>query len=326
MAQIEFKTKEESLTQASMPHIQGGGSPTYIIQVSGRDGSRALKFGEPGPVSIGADSSNDIVLAGAGIEGLHLQLVIPKYPTDGIRVLPKAEPVEIVGFGLLEKGQFADVIPGTVIRIDDLELRISNASSQKKSDRWFARTLAAACVALIVALTWSWYVGLVSDDDGFQTALLENADMASQKSDIGAGSEPGEFDPERLEALAWTVRTQLEDLGIGDRVSVIPNLNGELKVIGKLTDRDEPAWNSFLQWYATRTGYPQLLQNIELTNAPDDVPELNSIWLDDKPSVIFRSGSIGQVGSEIENGWIVVSISRSAVVLTRDGEYVTLTF
>ena len=128
------------------------------------------------------------------------------------------------------------------------------------------------------------------------------------------------------EAYTWAVRSKLEDLNLHHRLRAISGTDGAINVIGQISSKEEKRWNSFREWYQARTGYPVLKDDVRVSEAARDLPEIKSVWLDQSPTVFFQDGSKGGIGERIADGWTIVYIDRTAVLIERDGATITLAY
>ncbi|MEO0327239.1 MAG: hypothetical protein AAF217_01445 [Pseudomonadota bacterium] len=129
-----------------------------------------------------------------------------------------------------------------------------------------------------------------------------------------------------LEAYAWTTRAKVEELNLKRFLKIQIAEDKSLIVWGKLTETASKRYVTFKTWYASKSDFPILREQVEVVEESDLFPQIRSVWLGSVPKVHFDNGEVAQVGSEIGDGWEVVEIDQLAVKLKRNGKTMSLTY
>ena len=128
------------------------------------------------------------------------------------------------------------------------------------------------------------------------------------------------------DAFIWTTKLKLEDLKLNHRLQVSANNANDLVIKGNISKEEADNWQAFLNWYASKEGFPNLKHHVETSAISSNIPELKSVWFDKNPTAYFIDGRSGNIGTAFEDGWRIVSIEAWAVFVERNGTTVMLQY
>ncbi|MGI9350883.1 MAG: SctD/MshK family protein [Rhizobiaceae bacterium] len=129
-----------------------------------------------------------------------------------------------------------------------------------------------------------------------------------------------------LESFAWAARIKLEDFSLQHSLTVTATNNGGLLVNGMVFQEHTDRYEHFKQWYLGRENFPPLQEDIQFVAAPTPVPELKSVWFGETAIAFFNDGSSGSIGETIGNGWKILKIEETGIVLEQDGSIVSMEY
>jgi hypothetical protein len=158
------------------------------------------------------------------------------------------------------------------------------------------------------------------------SALVESVSAPVSRQIGQALGTPSAKDAANLEAFAWQARTRIEDLGLNRGLRVVTGAPGTLRVTGTINEAQAAAWNEFLRWYDGNPEFPKLVREVSRSEVGNDLPALQSVWLDGEPTVYFTDGASGRVGDRVAGDWKITGITGASVLVERDGSTVALTF
>lgn len=281
---------------------------------------------EPGSVSIGSSKDNTIILFADDVADKHLEIELPRGVMSDIRVTPVQEAVYLEDGTIVEIGQQAHIPAGELIDLGDAKLIVSRVADPRSFVKPGIRLMAILCLVAMIPMVYGVFSSMavsVADASSSAISVIQTGISNQREKYLGV---PATSDKGQLEAFSWTARTKLEDLKLNHRLRITPTATGSLRVYGNISDQELPRWTSFLQWYDSNPGFPSLVRDVNRADVDRDLPNINSVWMDAQPTVVFSDGTIATVGSQLKDGWKVVTISNQNVTLERDGAYVSLTY
>jgi len=302
----------------------------YMIEITDGVHAGASITQKTGTVTIGSSKDNDLVLFGSNIADKHLEITLPA----GLMGKPVITPLEgTVNFedgSTVEIGQYAEIHMDELIAFGDAKIILNRIADPKKFVKPGLRLMAFLCVMLMLPIIYNMFSGAVVGiaDAGSRVvgSLSHTIDQTSKRYlGTSAGLSSGGTN-EINEAFAWTVRTKLEDLKLNHRLRAASTPDGSVRVYGSVSDKELPRWTSFLQWYDTTSGFPPLIRDVNRSDIDQNLPLIKSVWLDAKPTVFFKDGSVGGIGANIKDGWKIVDITNASVSIERDGAIISLTY
>lgn len=312
------------LTHRTAETVRNAGK--FEVEVVAGAHSGAKLSLEPGIITIGSGKNNTIVLFADTLAEHHVEIELPSKVFKGFRVTPLEKAISLEDGSFVEIGQYAEISSGETITLGDAEVSITRIADPSSFVKPGLRIFAFVCLLAMVPLIYGLVSGMaVSVADASSQALNVIQTGISKQRDkyLGASMDTTKG---QLEAFSWTARTKLEDLKLNHRLRVNPTSTGSLRVYGNISDQELDRWTGFLQWYDSNPGFPPLIRDVNRSDVDRDLPQINSVWMDDQPTVVFSDGTIAAVGSQLKDGWKLVSISDRNVTLERDGAYVSLTY
>jgi len=299
----------------------------YMLEVLDGVHAGSTHIQKSGSIKIGNSNDNDLILFGAQIAPTHFELILRSGLFTKLQVRPIDAPVTLENGSVVEIGQLAEISADEVIRFGDTEIALSRIADPKTFIKPGIRILAFICVLAMIPLIYglaAGFVGTVAEAGSRVASSVQSGIERTSSQLMGTVANAGSTGHD--EAFAWTVRVKLEDLSLNHKLRVATTADGSIRVFGNISDKELPRWTNFLQWYDTTTNFPPLIRDVSRTDVDSNLPRIKSVWLDDNPSVFFNNGVIGNVGSEIQNGWKIIEITDASVMIERDGTVISLTF
>ncbi len=299
----------------------------YMVEVLDGVHSGSTYIQKNGTLSIGNSRENDVILFGAKIAPQHLELTLKSGVFSQLQVTPIDAPVTLEDGSIVEVGQQANIATDEEISFGDTTIVVKRIADPKSFIKPGMRALAFICVIAMIPIIYSIAAGFLGTvaEAGSRVASSVQYGIEKTSSKI-MGTVSTAPSPSHDKAFAWTVRVKLEDLQLNHKLRVTPTSDGSIRVSGNVSDKELPRWTSFLQWYDTTSNFPPLIRDVSRAKMGTDLPQIKSVWLDDNPSVFFKDGIVGNVGSSIKGGWKIVDITDASVMIERDGSIISLTY
>lgn len=300
----------------------------YMVEVLDGVHAGSKYTQKSGSLVIGSSSESDIILFGSNAAPRHFEVIMTSGVLTKLQVKPIDAPITLEDGSIVEVGQYADIGSDEIISFADTEISISRIADPKSFLKPAVRVLAIICVLAMVPLVYgiaASFIGNVAEAGSRVASSVQSGIELTSGKILGNTSQvtpTKEID----EAFAWTVRVKLEDLKLNHKLRATPTSDGSIRVYGNISDKELPRWTNFLQWYDSSAHFPPLIRDISRVGIDNNLPKIKSVWLDSNPSVFFKDGVVGGVGSKIKDGWKIVDINNSSVMIERDGTVVSLTF
>ena len=190
----------------------------------------------------------------------------------------------------------------------------SQQGEDEDQEETFAKKLTTGMVASILVFSVyaiSPYVMNIFEGSNNQAPIITTA------------PEPS-VSPTYVDSFIWTAKLKLEDLKLNHRLKITTNDQSQLLIVGNISSQEVPNWESFLNWYESREGFPDLVHTVGFGAVSGNIPILTSVWFDASPTAYFADGSSGRVGTVLKDGWKIVGIEAWAIFVERDGTTITL--
>jgi hypothetical protein len=299
----------------------------YMLEVLNGAHAGSSHLQKSGTITLGSSANNDLVLYASRIAPNHVELALQSGLNSKILVKPVDAPVTLEDGSIVEVGQQAEVATGEVITFGDTEICLTRIADPKSFVKPGIRIFAFICLIAMIPLVFSiasGFVGTVAEAGSRVASTVTSTVVRTSDQLLGKVSTSTEQN--HNEAFAWTVRVKLEDLQLNHKLRTVKTADGSIRVSGNISDKELPRWTSFLQWYDSTSNFPPLIRDVSRDNVSTDLPQIKSVWLDDNPSVFFKDGTVGNIGSSIKAGWKIVSIDETNVMIERDGSVISLTY
>lgn len=299
----------------------------YMLEVLNGAHAGSSHLQKSGTITLGSSADNDLVLYASRIAPNHVELALQSGLNSKILVKPVDAPVTLEDGSIVEVGQQAEVATGEVITFGDTEICLTRIADPKSFVKPGIRIFAFICLIAMIPLVFSiasGFVGTVAEAGSRVASTVTSTVVRTSDQLLGKVSTSTEQN--HNEAFAWTVRVKLEDLQLNHKLRTVKTADGSIRVSGNISDKELPRWTSFLQWYDSTSNFPPLIRDVSRDNVSTDLPQIKSVWLDDNPSVFFKDGTVGNIGSSIKAGWKIVSIDETNVMIERDGSVISLTY
>jgi hypothetical protein len=299
----------------------------YMLEVLNGAHAGSTHIQKSGSVSVGSASENDVILFASNAYPNHFEIKLASGIVSKLSVKPIDASVTLEDGSIVEVGQEAEIGTDEVISFADTEIAISRIADPKSFVKPAIRVIAFVCVLAMIPLVYgiaAGFLGTVAEAGSRVVNSVQHGIEKTSSSILGTVATAPTQD--NGEAFAWTVRVKLEDLQLNHKLRVSSTPDGSIRVFGNVSDKELPRWTSFLQWYDTKSNFPQLIRDVSRANVGTNIPQIKSVWLDDNPSVFFKDGTVGSVGSNLKAGWKIVSIDDASVMIERDGAIISLTY
>jgi hypothetical protein len=143
---------------------------------------------------------------------------------------------------------------------------------------------------------------------------------AAARVPAAPASETASLDEAMRELKSRLDQARLRSLRVG-------MLDGSITVSGRLSRREADAWKTIERWFdQTYGGRLVLAAKVTVSEGHTSPPPLQAIWFGVRPYIITADGARHEPGSVLDNGWLVSEIGEGRLVLSKDGETVTLTY
>lgn len=299
----------------------------YMLEVLDGVHAGSTYIQKSGSLKIGTSQDNDVILFGANIAHQHFEITLKSGMFSQLQITPLDAFVTLEDGSIVEVGQYAQISTDEEIRFGDTTIAITRIADPKSFIKPAIRTLAFVCAIAMIPIIYGIaanFMGTVAEA-GSRMANSVHYGIEKTSSKI-LGTVSNASNQPHDEAFAWTVRVKLEDLKLNHKLRALPTTDGSIRVFGNISDAELPRWTSFLQWYDTTSNFPPLIRDVSRAEMGTDLPQIKSVWLDNNPSVFFKDGIVGNVGSSIKGGWKIVDITDASVMIERDGAIISLTY
>lgn len=280
-----------------------------------------------GSLTVGNTHENDVVLFGAHVAPQHLEISLKTGIFSKLEVKPIDAPITLEDGSIVEVGQQAEISTDEEISFGDTTITITRIADPKSFVKPGIRALAFICLIAMIPIIYSIAAGFLGTvaEAGSRVASTMQYGIEQTSSKILGTVSTAPNQPHD-QAFAWTVRVKLEDLKLNHKLRADSTNDGSIRVYGNISDKELPRWTSFLQWYDTTSNFPPLIRDVSRAKVGSNLPQIKSVWLDDNPSVFFKDGVVGSIGSSIKGGWKIVDINDGSVMIERDGAIISLTY
>lgn len=303
----------------------------YMIEVTGGVHAGSSHIQKSGSIVVGSSASSDIVLFGSKAADEHFEITLKPGILSSIQIKPLEASVTLEDGSVVEIGQVAEISSDEVIAFADVEISVSRIADPKSFMKPGIRILAVICVLAMIPIVYSvasGFLGTVAEAGSRIASTVHYGIERTSNQIINKVSTAteGSDSIDHSKAFAWSVRVKLEDLQLNHKLRAEKTADNSIRVYGSISNKELPRWTNFLQWYDTKTNFPPLIRDVSRTDVDVNVPKIKSVWLDDNPSVFFKDGTVGSIGSNIKGGWKIVDITNASVMLERNGSVISLTY
>lgn len=299
----------------------------YMFEVLNGPHAGSTHIQKNGSISVGSSSENDVILFASNAYPNHFEIKLTSGLVSKLMVKPIEAPVTLDDGSIVEVGQEAEISTDEIISFANTEITISRIADPKSFVKPAIRVVAFVCMLAMIPLIYgiaAGFLGTVAEAGSRVVSSVQHGIEKTSSTLIGTVATSPNQDHDQ--AFAWTVRVKLEDLQLNHKLRVSPTADGSIRVYGNVSDDELPRWTSFLQWYDTTSNFPPLIRDVSRAKVGTNLPQIKSVWLDDNPSVFFKDGTVGNVGSSLKAGWKIVSIDDASVMIERDGAIISLTY
>jgi type III secretion protein D len=139
-----------------------------------------------------------------------------------------------------------------------------------------------------------------------------------------AGNPPSSA---RIEEAARRLALHLGEAGL--RELKVSATGGHIIVEGTVSKKEEAAWTAAEQWFdEAYAGQLVITANVGVGTSPRPAPVLNvqAVWLGERPHIVTTEGTRYYKGAFLDSGWIVKDITRDRILLTKEGETLSLVY
>ncbi len=310
---------------------------SYSVLIrSGRHAGAVVTLG-PGHYVLGRADDADIVLTDDGVAENHAALHLRN---GSCSLHPMGGPV-LVGGRAINAGARGLVPLPAELSLGTVDLALSMAGTRSggavsTSTRSRRLVLLAGVVALVAgavaaAAPAGRALGSLQGSGGEPTGtaallraglsltgLTEAAPPRVETASVDAVAETG--------AVAKALSARLKDAGLAGLVHVQPAA-GVVEARGAVRPENERDWTGTLAWFdQTYGGRVTLVSQVRVEEGAAAIPKfaVQSIWAGKDPYVIASDGEKYGVGARLSGGWVIEAIGRDGLVVSRQGDRVSL--
>ena len=302
---------------------------SYKLEVLNGVHAGSTYIQKTGKVRVGSSHDNDVILFGSTAAPNHFEINLQSGLITKLQITPIDASITLEDGSMVEVGQHAEILTDEIIAFGDTEISVCRIADPKSFVKPSIRILAFICVLTMIPLVYvmaAGFLGTVSEAGSRVASTMQSGIERTSTKIFDTVSNTTTSEKEHEEAFAWTVRVKLEDLKLNHKLRVQPTVGGSIRVYGNISDKELPRWTSFLQWYDSTSNFPPLIRDVSRAKVGNNLPQIKSVWLDDNPSVFFKDGIVGNIGSSIKGGWKIVDITNASVMIERDGAILSLTY
>ncbi len=265
------------------------------------------------PIAIGSAPDIDLMLLGDGLQSTHARLTPLGRFSSNIRLDAVDGEVELDDGKIVSPGEYTLLRGATSLQMGKTKLHVGPILDVSRITPALIFVISAAVLSFI---TVSVFVesgqNAFASISGLTTSnkLVEAKQVKIRSTLVDSRQAIGE-------ANSW-----LRKYGIGHLVKLSRLDDRSVKVDGILPRKNGGTWTAFLRWYDTKTGFPTLINMVDVSGDQDGIPTVSAVWLGAKPFVEFDDGSRGKIGSVLKGGWKIVNISRAGISFERNGAVV----
>ncbi|MEL6736737.1 MAG: hypothetical protein AAFO98_12875, partial [Pseudomonadota bacterium] len=219
------------------------------------------------------------------------------------------------------------------VKIGDATLGIQSLTAYRASqrsilDRSLGRLSRYAAIALIAALCLLIPLltgGRIIPSD----RLTVNTEIAAMPVTAGSVGDPEMASPENP-GPQITPRARLSDMlieaGLEDVVTVDQLDQSTIAVNGALPEREYNVWRTLREHFDSLPGQITVIDRVRVATALTSLPPVSYIRLSEPRSVQFVDGSSGEIGHRFDDGWTLVEIGETEMILRRNQETVRVRY
>ncbi len=299
----------------------------YMLEVLDGVHAGSTYIQKTGTMTVGNSRENEVILFGANIAPRHFEITLHSGLFSQLQIRPLDAPVTLEDGSIVEVGQHANISTDETVTFGDTEIIISRIADPKSFIKPGIRAMAFICLLAMIPIIYGMaagFLGTVAEAGSRMASTMQYGIERTSSKLLGTVSSASSQSID--EAFAWTVRVKLEDLKLNHKLRASPTADGSIRVYGNVSDAELPRWTSFLQWYDSTSNFPPLIRDVSRAKIGSNIPQIKSVWLDDNPSVFFKDGIVGSIGSNIKDGWKIVDINDASVMIERDGAVISLTY
>lgn len=130
-----------------------------------------------------------------------------------------------------------------------------------------------------------------------------------------------------MQAFEWAARVKLEDLGLHHSLKVTSTSDGQVLINGTLSSRHFGRYQIFKSWFKSKPNFPEIVDEVErISDLSNAVPVLKSVWFKEPATAFFHDGSSGVVGQKVSDGWQILKISETEIIIQKHGNIISLDY
>jgi hypothetical protein len=312
-------------------------SKDYGVSIrSGRHAGAAVRLAA-GRYALGSAADADILLSDAGIAPTHVEVDL----RDGVCRLRAVDGAVLVDGRSLATGVRAELRLPSEFSLGGVRIAVSSelsaAPSPVRLGRRRVRLMAGAVGALAVMGVIGGIVldGMPAASRGFPETkrpigVADFGHAGLSAAGAVAAVEPAvEVTPEDerpVAVAAGALGRRLRSAGLTGLVSVRV-AGSTIEAWGSVRPENERDWLSVQAWFdETYRGRMPLLARVKVDEGAAAVPRfaIRGIWTGADAYVIASDGEKYGVGSKLPGGWAIERIEREQIVVSRQGDRVSL--
>lgn len=317
-------------TQAE-PHVS---EDFALVVCSGLHAGATVGLSE-GRYIIGSGAEADILLSDHGIAAAHLELFFRRAGCSlrclGGGIVVSGRKLTVGARAAAELPVDIDIGPVRLtVRATAAPALLAGKPRLPRRHRALLVGLGGGVVAACLALVALNHTGPA--DANSSTAAAKMPIPLHTNSGPPPGSQAGAPAAEPSgngagEQASAALMAQIRQAGLAGLVSLHP-LEGVIEARGSVKPEDEAAWVRIQSWFdEAYRGRIVLLPRVKVEAGATAIPRfsIQGIWAGPAPYVIGGNGEKFGEGAHLPGGWQIISIKRDSVVVSRQGERVSLT-
>lgn len=268
-------------------------------------------------VTIGSEDSDDIVLLDTQIMPAHVTISsLHSLFGPVVYLAATGGPIKL-GDQKISDGASSRLLrlPTEAVLGDEVRIRIAAASYvREKPQTWLARTERSAwnAVAMVALTTF---------------ALVASSQFWGSRYVVHVAPRTVDQDQQQSAAVdVVTIEKKLSELGLENDLKVSALSDGIIKLSGRLAPGQMAQWQELRTWYDSVAQGRPMLTSLNVSSAPPELPPIAIVQLHEPRMLILANGNAIKPGSQIANGWRLVTITQDGIDISRGAESQKIAF
>lgn len=282
--------------------VEGHRGEVALRIMSGMHEGASVALQENTPYRIGSDTHGDIVVRDEGIAAHQVTLKVSK---GHVRLESHADHVQIHGKLTVPAGHLCESRLPCAFSIGPVRMSIVSERTGRVVGAKRLRANVLLPALAVLTMLFAYFLLPASGKTNDVLAETAPADTHASKR-IPAG-----------DAVRRQLVARLNESGLsGLEVQVDGNV---VQVRGALSDQQKAPWRDVQTWFDQHYGSSYLMR-ATLSVAVGPTLIIAAVWLGASPYLVDDGGVRRYPGAILDKGWVLKSISKKNIVLTRNGQ------